>query len=162
MASHGVLRQDDATHPISKWLKTIAISITIRGSRFWKLFDFTAIMRKTFQRSHSWRGLLSFCLARPTIRTLFSGVLTRLAAPNAPGICSTSVPIRPLFGCGIPKLKSGNNVGTIRVPLCSFTCFRVPSCACKSLKFQIKALCHGRGREFESRRPRHSFRACQK
>jgi hypothetical protein len=36
------------------------------------------------------------------------------------------------------------------VLLCSFTYY-------KCLKFQIKVLCHGRGREFESRRPRHSF-----
>ena len=53
----------------------------------------------------------------------------------------------------------GNNTGTVRVPFCSLPRFRVPSCARKSLKFHIKALCHGRGREFESRRPRHSFEA---
>jgi hypothetical protein len=29
--------------------------------------------------------------------------------------------------------------------------------ACECLKFQIKVLCHDRGREFESRRPRHFF-----
>jgi len=67
----------------------------------------------------------------------------------------TSVPIRPRSGSEFPTLESGNNAGTIRVPFCSLTRFSVPSGARKSLKFQIKMLCHGRGREFESRRPRH-------
>jgi hypothetical protein len=70
-----------------------------------------------------------------------------------------SVPIRPLYWFRNSDARSGNNAGTLRVPLRSFTCFGVPSDARKSLKLQIKVLCHGRGREFESRRPRYSFHA---
>ena len=73
----------------------------------------------------------------------------------------TPVPIRPTDGFGIPTLESGNNTGTLRVPFPFFMCFCVPSRTYKSLKFQIKVLCHGRGREFESRRPRHSFNDLQ-
>ena len=69
----------------------------------------------------------------------------------------TSAPIRPLVGFGIPTLESGNNAGTLTVLFPYLLYFCVPSRACKSLEFQIKVLCHGRGREFESRRPRHSF-----
>jgi hypothetical protein len=61
----------------------------------------------------------------------------------------TSVPIRPLVGFGIPTLESGNNSGTLTVPFPLLLCLCVPSRACKSLKVQIKVLCHGRGREFE-------------
>jgi hypothetical protein len=70
----------------------------------------------------------------------------------------TSVPIRPLVGFGIPTLESGNNAGTLTVLFPYLLYFCVPSRACKSLEFQIKVLCHGRGREFESRRPRRSSR----
>jgi len=68
-----------------------------------------------------------------------------------------SVPIRPRDGFGIPTHESGNNAGTLRVPFPFLPRFYVPSRVRKSLKFQIKVLCHGRGRGFESRRPRHSF-----
>jgi hypothetical protein len=71
---------------------------------------------------------------------------------------STSVPIRPRFGSEFPTLRfRGNNLGTIRIPLCALLWFSVPVSVRKSLKFQVKVLCHGRGCEFESRRPRHSF-----
>jgi hypothetical protein len=56
------------------------------------------------------------------------------------------------FGFGIPTPEFGNNVGTLRVPLRSFTCLCVPSPLPRCLRFQIKVLCHGRGRGFESRR----------
>ena len=55
----------------------------------------------------------------------------------------------------------GNNPGTIRVPFDDSLRFSVPASPRKSLKFQIKVLCHGRGREFESRRPRHIFKHLQ-
>ena len=60
------------------------------------------------------------------------------------------------IGFGIPTLESGNNPGTLRAPYPFLPCFCVPPRARKFFKFQIKVLCHGRGREFESRRPRHS------
>ena len=65
------------------------------------------------------------------------------------------------FGFGIPTPDSRNNAGTLRVPFPFLLCFSVPSRACKFLKFHIKVLCHGRGRGFESRRPRHSFQAIE-
>ena len=60
---------------------------------------------------------------------------------------------------GIPTPTSGNNAGTLTVPFPPVLCSCVPLGARKFFKFQIKVLCHGRGREFESRRPRHSFQA---
>ena len=72
------------------------------------------------------------------------------------------MPIRPRNWFGVPTLKSGNNAGTLRVPFPFLPCFCVPSDTRKFLKFQIKVLCHGRGREFESRRPRHSFQTLAK
>ena len=82
------------------------------------------------------------------------GIGFDLYCPTAPQRRCQSV---HSVGFGIPTLESGNNPGTLRVPLRSLTCFCMPSNARKCLKFQIKVLCHGRGREFESRRPRHSF-----
>jgi len=52
-------------------------------------------------------------------------------------------PIRPPDGFGIPTPKSGNNMGTLRVPSPFFPCFWVPPPTRKSLQFQIKVLCHG-------------------
>jgi hypothetical protein len=51
--------------------------------------------------------------------------------------------------------ESRNNTGTLRVAPYSLRCVCVPLRPRKSFKFQFKVLCHGRGREFESRRPRH-------
>jgi hypothetical protein len=62
---------------------------------------------------------------------------------------------------GIPTLESGNNTGTLRVPVSVLPCFRAPLRVRKFLKFQIKVLCHGRGHEFESRRPRQLFNHLQ-
>src|SRR6185369_12250215 len=39
----------------------------------------------------------------------------------------------------------------------SYCYLRWPPMPCKLLVFLIQLDCHGRGREFESRRPRHSF-----
>lgn len=74
-----------------------------------------------------------------------------------PRVRSTSGPIRPRDGFGIPTLESGNSPGTLTVPSPFLLCFSVPSRARKSLRFQIKVPCHGRGREFESRCRLHSF-----
>jgi len=51
-----------------------------------------------------------------------------------------------------------HNQPTIRVVLCGLrVVWQSPRC-CKSLKNLMGLRCHGRGREFESRRPRHFFK----
>ena len=96
-------------------------------------------------RDVEWRGLYSLRNLGPTQRL------------------SISVQNPPLSSCSLPIAGRGLNSLSDHCPIRLFqgseTVFRRRLCRSMSLSYGFNHLCHGRGRGFESRRPRHSFQS---
>src|ERR1017187_1772336 len=65
--------------------------------------------------------------------------------------------LRRLLAKALPKLWS--NYGPVILSQRSETSFGSHPCRVVSVSYEQNGCCHGRGREFESRRPRHSFQS---